>query len=310
LVKPSDLSEATKVSPAPPVGEENVLKSRLDTLDQEMRRILEMPAKDLHLKIRLYLETLRQYIMSARQLDQSLQQQQQEISSSSSLSSAPLLLINRETQTIEGEGEEEEGIRKEIAKHRLVAHSSTPPAVKRQRQQQQQHVDDSSSSSSSSALGKEDFVTPVPPQPPPPLPPMVAATTSTTAAEKPTPAAAAASERKIRPMRLSFYDVADQAKDPYSVESLVHLMPDSRKEEARKLLKNIENSKTMRWDPATGIVYQNEKPISSANLIDAFLQKRFSTTSQSKGPMTGYEEFKNALQHTRAVGGQKGEGPI
>jgi uncharacterized protein YueI len=285
-VKPSDLVPST-ISSAPPVGE--VLKSRLDTLDQEMRRILEMPENDLHLKIRLYLETLRQYIMSARQLDQSLQQSDK---SSAPPMPQPLLLVNQETQAT---GEEEESVRSR--KHRLVAtRSSTPPVVKRQRQQ----VGDSN------AFEEEDLVFTTAQAPLP------VATEVETEPFTPLPAVAASSgERQIRPMRQSFYEVAEHGKDPYSIESLVHMMPDSRKEDARKLLKHIENSNSMRWDPTTGLVYHDERPISKTNLIDAFLRKRFSTTSQAKGSaMTGYEEFKNALQIARGVGGQKGEGTL
>lgn len=283
LLKPSDLlaaaSATTKVPPAPPVGEEKVIKTRLDMLDEQMRGILEKPEQDLHTKIRLYLEALRQYITSARQMERAIQEQPSPVQVIQQQPTGQRIMVDRE-KAVEDDVMGED---KPVQSKRGIEETLKPSPVKRPR----------------AATGDEEEEWELAPNGTTPVPQSVFASSSSSSS---TPA-----ERPINPMRLSFYEVAEQAQHPFSIDSLVHLMPPSRKKDARKVLDEIENSKTMRWDTATGHVYRNDKPISSTVLIDSFLKKRFSTTEAAKGPMTGYDDFKAASQEARL--NQKGEGP-
>jgi hypothetical protein len=108
-------------------------------------------------------------------------------------------------------------------------------------------------------------------------------------------------EREIRPAQFSYKEIAEQATQPFSMESLLDLMPPSKKTEARDVLMKIANSSTMRWDPATGHVYREDDRISSSNsLIDKFMLKRFTSNIATKGNITGYDDFIAALSEARA----------
>jgi hypothetical protein len=110
-----------------------------------------------------------------------------------------------------------------------------------------------------------------------------------------------ADERPIRPSRQSFYEIAEQAPQPFNMNALLDQMPPSRKPDAKKFLMEIANSTTMRWDPATGHVYRGSHQISGVNsLINKFLQKRFSTNQAAKAELSGYDDFLSAASEARA----------
>jgi hypothetical protein len=264
LLRPSDLSNVLQqheqsggaIPSAPPLGSEGMLKTRLGELDSRMQNILQSPTRDMHQKIRLYLEALRQYIMGARHLDRVLQHDPP----------STLRVLDRESQT----EQEEKEVRP--AKRRRDASTSTIDPV--------EVVDN--------PLVAEDVdVAPVEQE-------AVKPTKAAIAIAKPQPV-----EREIRPARFSFYEIAEQATQPYGVEALLDLMPPSKKDDARKILTDISKSTTMRWDPATGHVYRGDDRI-SGSLIDKFLQKRLGTTQASKGPMVGYDDFMTSLAEARA----------
>jgi hypothetical protein len=108
-------------------------------------------------------------------------------------------------------------------------------------------------------------------------------------------------EREIRPAQFSYQDIAEQATQPFSMESLLNMMPPSKKAEARDALMKIANSSTMRWDPTTGHVYREDDRISASNsLIDKFMLKRFTSNMATKGNIAGYDDFIAALSEARA----------
>jgi hypothetical protein len=266
LLKPSDLNNVIHqqeqsggaIPQAPPIGSEGMLKTRLGELDRSMQEILQGPSTDIHQKIRLYLEALRQYIMSARHLDRVLQQHQ---------SPQDVQMIDRETQTTVDDDKEPT-----VAKRQQTTPAALKPVAKEQ-------------------------VTVKQPLSPTTSAPVVSVEAPAEVVQQRPPAA----ERGIRPARLSFHEIAEQASvSPYSSEVLLSMMPPSRKDEAEKILRKITSSASLRWDPTTGQVYRGNLQ-KSIGRIDKFLQKRFSTTSEAKGSLAGYDEFKEALGEARAA---------
>jgi hypothetical protein len=257
-----------------------MLKTRLGELDRSMQNIL-LSTTPRHEKIRLYLEALRQYIMGARHLDRVLQQPS---------SSSALRMIERGIQTTahDDDGEEEAGM---AAKHDTITiNDELPPLVVKRdaststpRARQLHSVSTSTADSISEAAAAT-------------APPLVGVVGSRRSNEP-----IDAVEHPIRPSRQSFYEIAEQATHPYSIDALLDLMPPSKKADAHRFLTEIANSTSMRWDPATGHVYRGEQRISGINsLMHRFLQKRFGTTQASKGELAGYDDFMKAVGEARA----------
>ena len=60
------------IQPIHPQREQSLLQSRASKFDEKMEAILRDRSLSMEAKLRLYLETLRQHILTTRQLDQAL----------------------------------------------------------------------------------------------------------------------------------------------------------------------------------------------------------------------------------------------
>jgi hypothetical protein len=260
LLKPSDLHNNAAVPPAPPIGSEGMLKTRLGELDNSMQKIL-LSTTPRHEKIRLYLEVLRQYIMGARHLDRVLQQP-----------SSGLHMIERGSQTAHEEG------------HPAMYDASTitidePSLVKR---------DASTSTPAAKQLYDVSTSTDVI-EPAPTTTPMQARGVEPEV-ERPI--------RPSRQSFYEIAEQTTHPYNMDALLDL--MPPSKKADAQRFLTEIANSTTMRWDPATGHVYRGEQRISGINSLMHKFLQKRFSTTQASKGDLAGYDDFMKAVGEARA----------